>query len=51
MIVTGGWDRCVKIWDTRTSDPVRSIQGPYITGDAIDIQEGLILTGSHQAEN
>lgn len=50
MIVTGGWDRCIKIWDTRQPNPVRSIIDPYICGDAIDVHEGYILTGSYTPE-
>ena len=45
MIISGGWDKNVKIWDTRSSQCVRSIVGPFIAGDAIDVHDGLILTG------
>jgi hypothetical protein len=35
----------------RTGEPVRSIFGPMITGDAIDVHDGFILTGQQKAEN
>ena len=47
LIVSGGWDKNVKVWDLRTSQCVRSIIGPYIAGDSIDVHDGFILTGSH----
>ncbi|XP_024943479.1 suppressor of mec-8 and unc-52 protein homolog 1 isoform X2 [Cephus cinctus] len=47
LIITGGWDDTVKIWDTRLGDgSIRSIKGPHICGDAIDVRETHILTGS-----
>ena len=47
LIVSGGWDKNVKIWDIRTSQCVRSIIGPFIAGDSIDVHDGFILTGQH----
>lgn len=35
VIVTGGWDRTVMIWDTRQRQPVNHISGPYLTGDGL----------------
>ncbi|XP_008211587.1 uncharacterized WD repeat-containing protein all2124-like [Nasonia vitripennis] len=47
VIVTGGWDDTLKIWDTRVGDgSIRSMHGPHICGDAIDLQDTNILTGS-----
>lgn len=51
LIVSGGWDKNVKIWDTRTPVAVRSIVGPYICGDSIDIHDSFILTGQNQTDN
>lgn len=46
MIVSGGWDYSVKIWDIRQSNPVRSFNGPLVCGDAIDLSTGFLLTGA-----
>lgn len=50
IFVTGGWDRQLKIWDSRAqSNPVkRTIHGPHICGDALDLKEFKILTGSYE---
>ncbi len=39
LLLTGGWDRTVKIWDRRTnSGVVSTIHGPFVCGsDAIDV--------------
>jgi WD40 repeat protein len=48
IIVSGGWDRMLKIFDIRTKGPVGSMLGPLICGsDAIDVQGDQILAGSH----
>lgn len=52
IIVTGGWDNHLKVWDTRSSDGVkRTIAGPHICGDALDIKGFQVLTGSWVAHN
>lgn len=45
-IVTGGWDNTVQIWDTRVGYSIRSIYGPHICGDSLDIVGNQIVTGS-----
>jgi len=50
MLLSGGWDNNVKLWDVRTGTAVRSIYGPYICGDALDIHDGYVLTGSWRAD-
>lgn len=51
VFLTGGWDRCLKVWDVRVDKVVRSVHGPYICGDGIDIWEDSILTASWLARN
>ncbi len=50
MLCSGGWDNTIKIWDLREGGPVRSIYGAYICGDALDIHDGYILSGSWRGE-
>lgn len=47
LIVSGGWDLAVKVWDIREPNPIKSIFGPYICGDTIDIKDGMLLTGAY----
>lgn len=51
MIVSGGWDNTVQIWDIRTHHAVRSFYGPHISGDALDIRGDEILTGSYRSND
>lgn len=51
IFLTGGWDRCIKVWDVRADQVVRSIHGPYICGDGIDIWEDSVLTASWVAHD
>lgn len=51
IFLTGGWDRCIKVWDVRADQVVRSIYGPYICGDGIDIWEDSVLTASWVARD
>ena len=38
MVISGGWDQNINIWDIRDKKVVSTIYGPRIGGDAIDIQ-------------
>lgn len=51
LLISGGWDSVVHIWDLRTAEAVRSIYGPHIAGDALDYQNNVILSGSHNAKD
>lgn len=48
LIVSGGWDNTIQIWDVRAGHSVRSFYGPHLCGDALDISPdgSTILTGS-----
>lgn len=37
LVVSGGWDFNIKVWDIRQPNPCKSIYGPLICGDAIDM--------------
>lgn len=50
VLLSGGWDGTVQVWDLRAGHSVRSINGPVIAGDAMDEYAGVILTGSNRRE-
>ena len=51
FVVSGGWDNTVQIWDTRIEMAVRSFYGPHVCGDALDVKDGKILTGSWRQDH
>jgi WD40 repeat protein len=51
VILSGGWDNTVQIWDVRSGHTERYIYGPHICGDALDLAGNSILTGSWRTSN
>lgn len=51
IIISAGWDDKVIVWDVRTPVSQRVILGPHICGDALDMKDNQILTGSYYKEN
>jgi len=51
LLVSGGWDRTLQVWDLRLERSVRSFFGPYVCGDAVDMRGGVLLTGSWRHAN
>lgn len=50
-MVSGSWDRSLRIYDLRTSKPVGVIGGPLVSGnDAIDISGDQILVSSYRSK-
>lgn len=50
MLVSGGRDKRVIIWDTRFREAEQMVVEPYILGDSIDIKGYNILAGSYEAK-
>ena len=50
MLVSGGWDNTLQIYDVRKRGPVAAIYGPHICGDAIDFKDDgvTIIAGSYR---
>ena len=46
ILLSGGWDNNIFVWDIRKEAPITHILGPNITGDWIDIHGDRILAGS-----
>ncbi|CEL94177.1 unnamed protein product [Vitrella brassicaformis CCMP3155] len=52
IVVSGGWDHTVQLWDMRTGHAEHSLYGPFVCGDAVDLSADgtTILTGSWRSE-
>ena len=50
MIVSGGWDRTIQIYDLRTRGPVNFLFGPHICGETIDFRNDgyTMVSGSYR---
>jgi len=46
VIISGGWDHNVYFWDVRQERSYGAIQGPTVSGDALDMKNNVLLTGS-----
>jgi len=53
VLMTGGWDNTVQFWDQRAGHAIRTIVGPHICGDALDVSKdgNVLLTGSWRTEH
>ena len=53
MLVSGGWDNNVFVYDMRYRGPVHAIYGPHICGDSIDFKRDgyTMVAGSYRGED
>lgn len=51
MLLSGGWDNTVKIYDIRQKGITNSLYGPHICGDGIDIKGTMMLTASWEKKD
>ena len=51
VIVSGGWDSSIFIWDIRQRKHVDAFCGPNISGDTIDTKADSLLIGSHRSKD
>ena len=50
ILLSGGWDNNLLIWDLRTAQVVSTFYGPRVYGDSLDINGDSILAGSYNIE-
>jgi len=50
IVVSGGWDRIVVVWDVRESEPLRYFSGVFVCGDSLSLDHTgtTLLTGAYQ---
>ena len=51
VLISAGWDSTIQVWDLRAPAAVRSIFGPHVCGDAVDIRGSYLLAGSWRDKN
>jgi len=50
ILISGGWDNNIIIYDIREKGPVNSIIGAYICGESLDFSGNKILSGSNRLD-
>jgi WD40 repeat protein len=51
LLISGGWDSTIQVWDIRVPQSIRSILGPHICGESIDLKNSFLLAGSWRDKN
>ena len=47
LLISGGWDRVVRLWDMRSGEAVRTIPDAHICGDSLDVSGHELLVGTY----
>lgn len=47
ILISGGWDNVIFLWDIRMSKSVSYFYGPHLCGNSIDVRGDILLTGSY----
>eukprot|EP00668_Euglena_longa_P029500 GGOE01036851.1.p1 GENE.GGOE01036851.1~~GGOE01036851.1.p1 ORF type:complete len:378 (+),score=114.62 GGOE01036851.1:36-1169(+) len=50
VLLSGGWDRTVRVWDIRQPTGGAVIFGPYLSGQSLDVKGSTVLVGCDAAE-
>ena len=48
VLLSGGWDKTIQVYDLRLGRTVASMFGPHISGDSLDAYDDLIIAGSNR---
>jgi len=46
MLLSGGWDKSIQIWNVRLGRAVGAMIGPYLCGEGLGVSGSLVITGS-----
>ena len=51
LLISGGWDNTILLYDIRAREVQNYLYGPHICGDGIDLKNDLLLTVSWEKED
>lgn len=51
ILLSGGWDSVIHVWDIRTGKSVKHMYGSNLSGESLDFQDGKILAGCYSVKN
>eukprot|EP00667_Euglena_gracilis_P017760 EG_transcript_18790 len=50
-LLTGGWDKTIQVYDTRAGKSIRTLFGPKVSGDGLDVRHTTVIAASCDAAN
>lgn len=45
LLISGGWDSVVRLWDLRTCKTIRTLHDAHLCGDSLDVSDHSLLVG------